>query len=90
MSFRRGFVRLLPLALITAMSCRNPAADATMIEQMRQLGDELNASRQEAATMHDQIDSVRVVVARQDTLLRQLAEFSTMRNSPWFAPPPVR
>ena len=54
-------------------SCRNPAADASMAEQMRQVGDELNATRQEAAAMHDQIDSLRMTVARQDTLLRQLA-----------------
>lgn len=44
-----------------------------MAEQMRQVGDELNAARQEAAAMHEQIDSLRLTVARQDTLLRQLA-----------------
>ena len=54
-------------------SCRNPTADANMAEQMRQVGDELNGARQEAAAMQDQIDSLRIAVARQDTLLRQLA-----------------
>ena len=44
-----------------------------MAEQMRQVGDELNGARQEAAAMQDQIDSLRIAVARQDTLLRQLA-----------------
>jgi hypothetical protein len=37
------------------------------------MGDELNNSRQETAVMHEQIDSLRIMVARQDTLLRQLA-----------------
>ena len=59
--------------LLGLASCRNPAADANMTEQMRQVGDELNAARQEAAAMHEQIDSLRLTVARQDTLLRQLA-----------------
>ena len=74
--------RLLPLGLLAAMSCRNPAADATMVEQMRQLGDELNASRQDAAAMHDQLDSLKIVVARQDTLLRQLAGMANVPVPP--------
>lgn len=61
------------MVLVGLASCRNPAADASMAEQMRQVGDELNAARQEAAAMHEQIDSLRITVARQDTLLRQLA-----------------
>lgn len=76
--------RLIVLAaVLAAASCRNPAADANMAEQMRQVGDELNAARQEASVMHEQIDSLRVTVARQDTLLRQLAG---MANVP--VPPP--
>ncbi|CAN5247147.1 hypothetical protein BH09GEM1_BH09GEM1_15300 [soil metagenome] len=80
MSFSRRTLRVIPFALIGAMSCRNPAADATMAEQMRLVGDELNAARQESAAMHDQLDSLRMVVARQDTLLRQLAG---MANVPY-------
>lgn len=73
MSSNRIHRLALTATLACAVSCRNPAADANMAEQMRQVGDELNAARQEAATMHDQIDSLRIAVARQDTLLRQLA-----------------
>ena len=82
MTLSRLTVRLMPLGLIVAMSCRNPAADATMVEQMRQLGDELNASRQDAATMHDQLDSLKIVVAKQDTLLRQLAGMANVPVPP--------
>ncbi|MDQ2664532.1 MAG: hypothetical protein M3Z05_00810 [Gemmatimonadota bacterium] len=73
---------LVPLALVGAMSCRNPAADATLAEQMHQVADELNGARQEAATMHDQIDSLRAVVAKQDTLLRQLAGMANVPVPP--------
>ena len=82
MMFSGRLLRLVPLALLAAMSCRNPAADATMVEQMRQLGDELNASRQDAAAMHDQLDSLKVVVAKQDTLLRQLASMANVPVPP--------
>ena len=60
-------------AVLTLASCRNPQADALIAEQMREIGNELNSSRQETAVMHEQIDSLRTIVARQDTLLRQLA-----------------
>ena len=70
------------VALIAPASCRNPAADANMAEQMRQVGDELNATRQEAAVMHEQIDSLRLTVARQDTLLRQLAGMANVAVPP--------
>ena len=82
MLFSRRFIRLTLLGLVAMTSCRNPAADATMIEQMRQLGDELNASRQDAATMHDQLDSLRIVVAKQDTLLRQIAGMANVPVPP--------
>lgn len=59
--------------LLAAAGCRNPQADALIAEQMRGIGDEMNATRQEAADMRDTVDSLRLVVARQDTLLRQLA-----------------
>ena len=73
---------LAAAALCCVASCRNPAADANMAEQMRQVGDELNATRQEAAAMHDQIDSLRMTVARQDTLLRQLAGMANVPVPP--------
>ncbi|MEP6731485.1 MAG: hypothetical protein ABJE10_12635 [bacterium] len=60
-------------ALVCVAGCRNPQADALIAEQMRDVADELNNARQETALMHEQIDSLRILVARQDTLLRQLA-----------------
>lgn len=68
--------------LVGLASCRNPAADASMAEQLRQVGDELNAARQESAAMHEQIDSLRITVARQDTLLRQLAGMANVPVPP--------
>ena len=58
---------------LTLAGCRSPQSDAYLIEQIRQMGDELNASRQQASDLQAQIDSLRGVVARQDTLLTRIA-----------------
>ena len=60
-------------ALALVAGCRSPQADAYIAEQMRSMGDELNASREQAALMQGQLDSLGVVVARQDSLLTRLA-----------------
>ena len=67
---RRG---CLALALALPASCRSPQADAYLIEQLRQMADELNASRQQTSDIQIQLDSLRLVVARQDTLLTRIA-----------------
>ena len=69
---------LLRAACVTAtvtlvLGCRSPQSDAYLIEQIRQMGDELNASRQQASDLQSQLDSLRGVVARQDTLLTRIA-----------------
>lgn len=70
------FAAVLSVVLVTA--CRNPQADTIMAEQMRDLADELNAARQETAAIHEQVDSLRLALARQDTLLRQIANLAGM------------
>jgi hypothetical protein len=60
-------------ATIAVAGCRSPQSDAYLIEQLRQMGDELNASRQQAADLQSQLDSIKGVVARQDTLLTRIA-----------------
>jgi septal ring factor EnvC (AmiA/AmiB activator) len=73
----RGGIRVFALAgavmLAAASGCRSPQSDAYLIEQLRQMADELNASRQQASDLQSQIDSLRTVVAKQDTLLTRLA-----------------
>ena len=60
-------------ALTSVAGCRSPQSDAYLLEQVKQMADELNASRQQTADLQTQIDSLRVVVAKQDTLLTKLA-----------------
>jgi septal ring factor EnvC (AmiA/AmiB activator) len=59
--------------LSLSTGCRSPQADAYVAEQLRQMADELNASRQQQAQIQSELDSLHAVVARQDTLLGRLA-----------------
>ena len=72
-SISRLRIGSIPVALALFAGCRSPQQDAFLIEQLRQMADELNASRQQTADIQTELDSLRVVVARQDTLLTRLA-----------------
>jgi len=67
----RAWLGITAIAFIAG--CRSPQADTYIAEQLRQMADELNASRQQTADLQTQLDSIRVIVARQDTLLTRLA-----------------
>jgi len=70
----RGAVTLL-LALPCA-GCPASRADVAMSEQIIQLGDGLNDLRQDTAALQQQVDSLRAIVAKQDTVIRQLANLA--------------
>lgn len=82
MAHFRCSVVALALMLLLPSGCRSPQADALIAQQMREMGDELNSARQETALMHEQLDSLRLVVARQDTLVRTLAGMAGVPVSP--------
>ena len=65
-------VRVL-LVVVLLTSCRDPRAEANIAEAMMQVGTEMSALRQDYAVLQTQVDSLRGVVARQDTLLTHLA-----------------
>ena len=66
---------VIALVLICS-ACPARRADIAMSEQIIQLGDGLNDLRQENAVLQQQVDSLSVVVAKQDTVLRQLANLA--------------
>lgn len=72
--------RALAAALVlgTAGCLRSPNADAEVAETITAIGEELSALRQENADLQVQMDSLRLAMARQDTLLRRLAGMAGM------------
>ena len=63
------------LTLVCA-ACPASRADVAMSEQIIQLGDGLNDLRQDNAALQQQVDSLRAVVAKQDSVIRQIANLS--------------
>ena len=72
-------MRHVACALMLTLGCTAcPAsrADVAISEQIIQLGDGLNDLRQDYAALQQQVDSLRLVTARQDTVIRQLANLA--------------
>lgn len=70
------------IAILSLAACRDPRAEANIAEAMIQVGTELSAVRQDLAVMQTQVDSLRGVVARQDTLITRLAALANMPLPP--------
>jgi hypothetical protein len=70
---RTAFVLILAM-ICTA--CPTSRADIAMSEQIIQLGDGLNDLRQDNAALQQQVDSLRAIVAKQDSVIRQIANLS--------------
>jgi hypothetical protein len=65
-------------AALLLSSCRDPRAEANIAEAMIQVGTEISAMRQDFAVLQSQVDSLRLVVARQDTAITRLTALANM------------
>lgn len=66
---------MLVLAAASAASgcLRNPKAEAAQLELNVQVTDAINQIRIESGELHGTVDSLRMVIARQDTTIQRLA-----------------
>ena len=63
--------------LMLAVACApDTTAGINTAQALIELGDALNAVREEQSILQGQVDSLREVVARQDTVLRQVANIA--------------
>ncbi len=71
--------RLLAAACLAAVSgCRNPRTDANMADALMQMGAQLSGIQQDYASIQGQVDSLRAVVAHQDTIITRLAALANL------------
>jgi len=66
------------LAVAGGLSCRDPRAEANIAVAMMEVGTTLSELRQDVGDLYNQVDSLRSVMARQDTIIRQLANLAGM------------
>ena len=67
------------LALSTTLllsACRDPRAEANIAQSMIEVGTAVSQMQQDYALLQQQVDSLRGVVARQDTLIVRLASMA--------------
>lgn len=69
-------VAVLACSLLLASCFGSQEVDIQQAEALLQLGDGLNDMRTQLGDLQVQLDSMRLVVARQDTILRQLANLA--------------
>jgi hypothetical protein len=67
---------LVFLSLATSISCRDPRAEANIAQAMMDVGNSLAQIQQDLGDLHNQIDSLKEVAARQDTVVRKLANLA--------------
>ena len=69
--------RSLPLvATLAVMSCRDPRAEANIAQAMIDVGTQISAMQQDYALLQQQVDSLRGVLAHQDTIIGRLASMA--------------
>ena len=64
------------VVLVAAACAPDTTAGINTAQALVELGDALNAVREEQSILQTQVDSLREVVARQDTVLRQVANIA--------------
>ena len=69
-------------ATVLLSSCRDPRAEANIAQAMTDVGTQLSAMQQDYAVLQAQVDSLRGVVARQDTILGRLASMAGLPIAP--------
>ena len=71
------------LALLLASACRpTTEADINTGQALLELGDAITALREETSLLQQQVDSLRLVVARQDSTVRRIANLAGVPMSP--------
>jgi peptidoglycan hydrolase CwlO-like protein len=62
--------------ILAASSCANPKVQAQIMTEVSRAADEINAQRQDMAIMQEQIDSLKFAMAKQDTVIKKLANLA--------------
>jgi hypothetical protein len=69
-------IRCAPAAILlaAATSCVNPRSQAALIQELNDAASEISAVKGDIAQLQSDVDSLRQVVAKQDTVISRLVE----------------
>lgn len=74
--------RLTILLALAALGCRDPRAEANIAQAMMDVGTQITVMQQDYSMLQAQVDSLRGVVARQDTIIGRLASLAGLPLPP--------
>jgi hypothetical protein len=74
--------KALLASAILLSGCRDPRAEANIAQAMMDVGTQLTMMQQDYSLMQSELDSLRWVVARQDTIIGRLASHVGLPISP--------
>lgn len=70
------------MASLALLACRDPRAEANIAQAMIDVGTQLAAMQQDYSILQWQVDSLRQVVARQDSTILRLASMAGLPLQP--------
>lgn len=73
---------LLAVCALALLSCRDPRAEANIAQAMIDVGTQISAMQQDYSLLQGEVDSLRQVVARQDTIINRLASMAGLPLQP--------
>jgi hypothetical protein len=73
---------LVVAVAVILVGCRDPRAEANIAQAMTDVGTQITSMQQDYAILQSQVDSLRGVVARQDTILSRLASMAGLPFAP--------
>lgn len=68
--------RLLLAGAVLLTGCRDPRAEANIAQAMIDVGTQISEMQQDYSLLQHELDSLRTVVARQDTVIGRLASLA--------------
>lgn len=70
------------LCALGLLSCRDPRAEANIAQAMVDVGTQISQMQQDYSALQNEVDSLRTVVARQDTIITRLASLAGLPLQP--------
>ena len=73
MTVRRALLVAGAVAL-SAAGCTNPRTEAAMVQELNDAATEIGAMKSDIGQLQNDVDSLKLVVAKQDTVISRLVE----------------
>lgn len=75
---RPACITMFAMTLLPLYGCGNARAEAAMAQELNDAANQISGLKSDVADLNTALDSLRTVVARQDTLINRIATVSNI------------